>query len=190
MGKEWLYNWGGGRGDSGRSRKKGGNSTFSCSSGGDSGSVVSNSTTSTPSGCINAVIQLFDFHPFHFSSHLHHQSHDHTTFLPHDSTADVPVKGLPLSTPFNTHTHTHYAHTWVCLNKCNINCFNNRCCLLVNYAGAEAPRNSLDGTNFMEAATLSSSNLKKDETLHIEVRKEKVPLVNLLCSLHVLFKDT
>ncbi|KAL8126208.1 hypothetical protein AgCh_013483 [Apium graveolens] len=134
MGKDWLSNWVGGRGgsggssSSGRSRKKGGNNTFYCSSGGDSGSVVSNGTTttsstSTPPGCINAVIQLFDFHPFHFSSHLHHHSHDH------DSTTDVPVKG------------------------------------------AEAPRNSLDlldGTNFTEAATLSSSNLKKDENLHIE----------------------
>lgn len=142
MGKDWLYHWGSGRGGSGssssssgggRSRKRGVNNTFSCSSGGDSGSVVSNSTssTSTPSGCINAVIQLFDFHPFHFSSNFHHQPHDHTTFLPHESTTDVPVKG------------------------------------------AEAPRNSLDihnGTNFMEAATLSSSssNLKKDETLHFE----------------------
>lgn len=46
----------------------------------------------------------------------------------------------------------------------------------MNYAGAEAPRNSLDihdGTNFREAATLSSSNLKIDETLHFEVRKKK-----------------
>lgn len=116
MGKDWLYNWGGVRGgsgsssNSGGSKKKRGNNTFSCSSGGDSGSVVSNSTTtsstSTPSGCINAVIQLFDFHPFHFSTHLHHQSHDHTTFLPHESTTDVPVKGLPSSPP-STHTHTH-----------------------------------------------------------------------------------
>lgn len=61
--------------------------------------------------------------------------------------------------------------------------FNNRRCLLVKYAGAEAPRNSLDihdGTSFMAAASLSSSNLKKDETLHIEVRKKIVLLpVNL-----------
>ncbi|KAK1392807.1 hypothetical protein POM88_011863 [Heracleum sosnowskyi] len=139
MGKDWLSHWSGVRGgssgsgsssssSSSRSRKKRGNNTFSCSSGGDSGSVVSYST-STPSGCINAVIQLFDFHPFHFSSHLRPQSPDHTTFLPHESTTNVPVKG------------------------------------------AEAPRNSLDihdGTNFMEDATLSSSNLKKDETLQIE----------------------
>lgn len=102
--------------------------------------------------------------------------------------------------PFNTHTllfftcilHTH-GHGCVLNTPCNIiNCFNNRCCLLVNYAGAEAPRNSLDGTNFMEPATLSSSSssyLKKDETtLHIEVTLDKVPPVNLLlCSLSCAF---
>ncbi|KAL1822795.1 hypothetical protein ACET3Z_009573 [Daucus carota] len=128
MGKEWLYPWGGGRGgsgsgsSSGRSRRRG-----------DSGSVVSNSTSSsssTPSGCINAVIHLFDFHPFHFSSHLHHQSHDDSTsFMPDENNTSVPLKG------------------------------------------SEAPRNSLDihdGTNYMEAATLSSANLKKEGTLHVE----------------------
>lgn len=105
MGKEWLYPWGGGRGgsgsgsSSGRSRRRG-----------DSGSVVSNSTSSsssTPSGCINAVIHLFDFHPFHFSSHLHHQSHDDSTsFMPDENNTSVPLKG-PKSSPIEpTHRHT------------------------------------------------------------------------------------
>lgn len=135
MGKEWLYNWGGGRGGGGsggggsssgsRSRKRGVNKTFSCSSEADSGIVVSNST---PSGCINAVIQLFDFHPFHFSSNLHHQSHDHTTFLPHEPTTNVPLKGLPSSSLQHTHTHTlfymHYTYTHgVSHNACIIKCF-------------------------------------------------------------------
>ena len=82
----------------------------------------------------------------------------------------------------NPHTDTHGVSRI-------ISCCINRHCLLVKYAGSEAPRNSLDihdGTNYMEAATLSSANLKKEGTLHVEVRKEFVRPVNLLCFAFVL----
>ncbi|GFZ15257.1 hypothetical protein Acr_24g0014470 [Actinidia rufa] len=88
MGKEWLYRGGGG-GKRGRLEDRG-----RFGGGGERES-------SSPSGCMRAVFQLFDFNQFH-QFPLHHQVPD--SFLPEESTilkgVEAPRNSLEMDGPF------------------------------------------------------------------------------------------
>ncbi|KAK7314943.1 hypothetical protein VNO77_33475 [Canavalia gladiata] len=74
MGKEWYW--------TGRSSKRGG------------GVEGTETQTQTPSsGCMCAVFQFFDFHPFHFPTMNHHHQHD--SFKPPSCLQEDPVTTVP-----------------------------------------------------------------------------------------------
>ena len=93
MGKDW--HWGG------RSTKRGGGEGGGRPEGGGGGATTScggdKNNSATPSGCMSAVLQFFDFHQFQFVLHQPQPPLKPHSFLPEDPTL---LKGLALIISF------------------------------------------------------------------------------------------
>lgn len=90
MGKDWHWGY--------RSTKRaGGGGGGEGATGICGGDKDTSATTTTPSGCMSAVLQFFDFHHFQFA--LHHPKHplEPHSFIPEEPTL---LKGLSLTISF------------------------------------------------------------------------------------------